>query len=102
MTAKGSRSVAWVAGKQLHLLRVGVLPLGGKPKRKKSGAGGGAVAAPQPKLLSHRRKMTSVAFHPSEYIVAVGDQDGVILLWYCPAASSWPTRLIYLVCLLGA
>jgi hypothetical protein len=41
----------------------------GKLKRKKSGGGGAAVAAPQPKLLSHHRKMTSVAFHPSEYIV---------------------------------
>ena len=79
-----SQYVAWVAGRNLCILRVGVLPLGGNSKRRKSSKGdkGFKATRPSPILLPHRRKLSALAFHPSQMCAATGDQDGVILLWY--------------------
>ena len=74
-----SSCVAWVAGAQLFVLRVGVLPLLGGKKRKKGEA---KVTPPSPRVVTHPRRLTTVAFHPTESTIATGDEEGAIVMAY--------------------
>lgn len=74
-----SSCIAWVAGGQLFVLRVGVLPLLGSKKRKK---GEPKPVPPAPRVINHPRTLTTVAFHPTESTIATGDEEGAIVLSY--------------------
>ena len=74
-----SSCIAWVAGAQLFVLRVGVLPLLAGKKRKKGEA---KPVPPTPRVVTHPRRLTAVAFHPTESTIATGDEEGAIVLAY--------------------
>lgn len=74
-----SSCVAWIAGAQLFVLRVGVLPLLTGKKRKKGEA---KPVPPAPRVVTHPRRLTAVAFHPTESTISTGDEEGAIVLAY--------------------
>merc|ERR1712139_18866 len=41
------------------------------------------------KLLGHKKKVTSVAFHPTKEVVLSASQDSTARVWTCTDASNW-------------
>ena len=81
--------LAWTEGNRLCVRSYDKVkdPTVSKDKSKDKGSSTSTVPR---RDFEHKKNLASLAFHPSEYVLAVGDISGVITLWCASARAPAP------------